>query len=208
MSLYGEKKAGGMSYRIRNRVRTSALKPYLEGHDKKSQSAIFRRNQDYYTASADKSIARLKLAQARVGYAGISDKKYNILVDKISHSLNWLKLLKKEIKNATDNQELQRVVSYKKWHTVKLVPSSSEGYAIADAIKIKINQLNSVDSDLMDTEELEDARRHCEMAEEIFMYLLNLEETSDFSNAEKKLLEGFKEMETAQLLTDSLYKTI
>jgi hypothetical protein len=208
MPQHGEKKAGGMTYQTLEGARTSALNPYLEGQDNQSQWVIFKRNQDYYIASADKTIARLKLAKTRVKCTEISGKQYLMLMDKISKGLNWLKALKNEIKSTDSNQDLQAVISYKKWHAVKLIPSAAEGYAIANAINIKINQLNIIQNNLTYKKQLEDAISHNKLAEDIFSYLLNLEETSDFSNAEKRRVEGFEEIGTAQILVNSIQRSV
>jgi hypothetical protein len=203
MPHYGEKKAGGMSYRALG-SETSALRPYLEGQDKESQSAIFKRNQDYYIASADKTIARLKLAKIRVKCSGISNEKYLLLIGKISNGLNWLEVLKDEIKGAASNQDLQAVISYKKWHAVKLIPRAVEGYAITEINGLKIKDINFPKHKLSHISELEKAKRHNKRAEEIFTDLLNLKECSDFSNAEKILLEGFEEVKTAHIIINSI----
>jgi hypothetical protein len=197
-----------MTYQTLEGARTSALNPYLEGQDNPSQWVIFKRNQDYYIASVEKTIARLELAKTRVKCTGISGKQYLMLMEKISNGLNWLKALKNKIKSTDSNQDLQSLISYKKWHAVKLIPSAAEGCAIVNAIKIKINQLNNIQTNLTYKKQLEGAISHNKLAGDIFSYLLNLDETSDFSNAEKRRLKGFKEIGTAQILVNSIPKSV
>lgn len=203
MPYYGEKKAGGMSYRALEVDQASTLTPYLEGLDKQSQSAIFKRNREYYMASVDKTISRLELANVRVKCIGISDRKYLMLKDNITNGLNWLKTLKNEIKGATNNQELQALISYKKWHAVKLIPLAVEGYAIAHTLGIKNNHPLKIK--LSHKSELANAKHHKQRAQKIFEDLLNLEENSDFIMAEKSLLDAIEELEAAQTIINSLF---
>ena len=203
MPHYGEKKAGGMSYWTLEGDQTTALKPYLEGLDKQSQSVIFKRNQEYYIASAEKTIARLELAKTRVKCTGISDKKYLMLMDKISTGLNWLNALKNEINDATNDQELQTVISYKKWHAVKLLPSAAEGYAIAYTMDLKINYQPKIK--LIHKTELANAKHHKNHAQKIFKDLLNLKENSDFQKAEISRLDAFEGLEAAQIIINSMF---
>jgi hypothetical protein len=191
-----EKNAGGMSYQIMKGINTSLVSPYLEGHDKRSSAAILEKNQDYYIASVNKTISRLELANIRVKYTEHPDKG-QLTMDRIKHGINWLKILKIEIKNTTNNHELQAMIPYKKWHAVKLIPSSAEGYAISNSVKMIIKQLSNNSSRLSNTQNLENAKTHIDHAQEIFLNLLNLSESSNFIAAEKSRLKAYKEIEIA-----------
>jgi hypothetical protein len=191
-----EENAGGMSYHIMKGINTSMFKPYMEGHDKRSSAAILEKNQEYYIASANKTKARLELANIRVKLTEHPDEKSQLPIDRINHGLNWLKILKKEIKNTKNNHELQTVIPYKKWHAVKLIPSAAEGYAISNSIKRIIKQLSNDRSRL--SKKLENAKTHVDRAQEIFLNLLNLDESSNFLAAEKSRVKAYEEIEKAQ----------
>ncbi|MGZ7108849.1 MAG: hypothetical protein ACXVHW_07765 [Methanobacterium sp.] len=198
-----EKKAGGMSYRIMKGINTSLITPYLEGHDKKSSAAIFEKNQEYYIASANKTISRLELANIRVKYTE-NLYKGQFAMDRINHGLSWLNILITEIKNTTNNLELQAMIPYKKWHAVKLIPSAAEGYAMSNSIKMIIKQLTNNHPKLINAKKIKDAETHIDNAQVIFLNLLNLDESSNFIAAEKSHLNAYKEIKIAQ----SILKTI
>ncbi len=127
MMQEGEKIAGGMSYRTMNGNDPQYLMEYLEGTDENSSKEILEKNKDYYIASANKTIARLKLAKKRVEYAHIEENCAEMINNKISASIKWLNELKDNITSVTNKSELLESNQYKKWHAVKLIPSAAEG---------------------------------------------------------------------------------
>jgi hypothetical protein len=58
-----ENMAGVMSYRTMNGIDTSIIMSYLEGTNKNSSTEIFKKNREYYIASANKTISRLELTK-------------------------------------------------------------------------------------------------------------------------------------------------
>jgi len=134
----GEKIAGGMSYRTLNGIDTTVIMECLEGTNENSSKEILGKNKDYYIASADKTIARLKLAKKRVKHAHIEDNCAELVYDKISSSIKWLNRLKDNIISVTNKSELLELHQYKKWHAVKLIPSAAEGIIISSLINRKI----------------------------------------------------------------------
>jgi hypothetical protein len=74
----------------------------------------------------------------------------------------------------------------------KLIPSAGEGLIITTSINSKIVELDKNQSDL-DKKLLRSARVHNNKAESIFKYLLNLTKSSDFKEAEKLRIEGYRE---------------
>lgn len=114
-----------------------------------------------------------------------------------------MKELKNEIKSADSNQDLQEKISYKKWHAVKLIAASAEGFAITDTNNIKIDIITYSKLEINKTE-LENAKIHNKRAEEIFTDLLNLKENSDFDDAEKRLIQGYEDVETVLTIIKSI----
>lgn len=169
---------------------------YLAGHDKKSSAEIFNKNKDYYMASANKIIARLELAKMRILYMDIPEKDRDMLAEKLHNGFKWLNNLNKIIKNANEIITFQKAVSYKKWHAVKLIPSSAEGYAITASLEGNLKH-NNVDSAKTDGNMLKNAIFHNNKAKEIFLELLNLNEDSDFKTAEKRLINAYEELNLA-----------
>ena len=117
-----------------NGIDTTVIMEYLEGTNENSSKGILGKNKDYYIASADKTIARLKLAKKRVKHAHIEDNCAELVYDKISSSIKWLNRLKDNIISVTNKSELLELHQYKKWHAVKLIPSAAEGIIISSLI--------------------------------------------------------------------------
>jgi len=192
-----EENAGGMSYRTMKGIDTSLFKFYLEGQDRRSSAAILKKNKKYYMASANKTKARLELANIRIMYIEKHHNENQLAIDKINHGLSWLKILKNEINNTDNNHELETVIPYRKWHAVKLIPSVAEGYAISNSIKRNIKQLKDKDPKLPNSQ-LEKAITHIRHAKKIFINLLNLNEKSNFISAEKSRVKAYEEIQKAQ----------
>ena len=186
-----------MSYQTIEGIKTSLLTNYLEGHDKKSSSAILEKNKNYYIASANKTKARLELAKVRIRNVENYYDKDQLGIDRINHGLNWLRILKIKIKNTNNNHELETVIPYKKWHSIKLIPSASEGYAITNSIQRDVKQLRNKDSNLHNSN-LNNAITHISHAKKIFFNLLNLNENSNFIAAEKSRIKAYEEIQIAQ----------
>jgi len=175
-----------MSYRTFNGIDISIMK-YLAGNDKHASA---EKNKQYYIASANKTMTRLELARARIRNAFLSEKDNKFLIDKILYGLNWLDMLKNNIKDAKDDIEFSKAVSYTEWHAVKLIPSAAEGYAISLIMKDKLNDRNNTSHAKL----LEDAKYHNHKAKIIFTELLNLKENSNFKLAEKQRIKAYKEL--------------
>lgn len=198
-----ENMAGGMSYRTMNGIEIDYIAGYLEGFDENSSNEILGRNRQYYIASADKTISRLELAKKRVEY-GHLDKNYEEMIyNKISSSIKWLEELKEYINNVSNTPELLKTDQYKRWHAVKLIPSAAEGIVITTSINRKIkdidknpvsNNQNSIRSAIM----------HNKKAELIFESLLNLTNRSDFKEAERMRIEGYRESVLAEKKINNL----
>jgi hypothetical protein len=201
----GENIAGGMSYRTMNGIKTTKIMDYLEDFDDDSSKEILEKNKDYYIASANKTISRLDLAKKRVEYASLEKKTELIICEKISRALYWLEELKEciLIKN---NSKFLEVNQYKKWHAVKLIPSAAEGIIITSLIKGQLDNFvkNYNESNII----LVSARQHIEKAEVIFHDLLNLNEYSDFKEAEKLRIKGYNEAVIADEKLKNLTDTI
>lgn len=167
-----------------------SVRDYLAGKDVNSSGKIFEKNKQYYIASANKTMTRLELAQARIRNAFLSEKDSKFLIDKILYGLNWLDVLKNNIKDAKDDIEFSKAVSYKEWHAVKLIPSAAEGYAIClimeDKLKVRNNKSH--------VKLLEDAESDSQEAKIIFTELLNLKENSNFKLAEKQRIKGYRKL--------------
>jgi len=188
----GENIAGGMSYRTMDGIKTIKIMDYLKGFDNDSTAEILERNKDYYIASANKTISRLELAKKRAEYARLEKETEKLIYEKIFRALNWLEELKEDILNIKNNFKFLEVDQYKKWHAVKLIPSAAEGIIITSLIKRKLD--NSFrDSNESNKSIVETARKHIEKAEIIFRDLLNLNEFSDFKEAERSRIEGYNE---------------
>jgi hypothetical protein len=192
----GEKIAGGMSYRTMNGNAVKHLMEYLEGSDENSSKEILEKNKDYYIASANKTIARLKLAKKRVLYAQIEENCAEMIYDKIFTSIKWLNELKDKITSITNRSELLEPNQYKKWHAVKLIPSAAEGIAISLLISREIDYIN--DKGVSSNKELlESARIHNKKSKSNFIKLLNLSDQSNFKEAERLRIEGYSEAANA-----------
>ncbi len=207
MSQEEEDSAGGISYRTMKGIDTHPLRKYLEGRDEQASQEILEKNKEYYIASAHKIITRLELAQIRVKNADLDEKEEQMLDERLSHGLEWLKILEKNIKLAKDRAEFLQAVPYKKWHAVKLMPSAAEGYAINASIIRDIEQAGIKSSNIKfskssnikssDIKKLKEAEIHSKKAGKIFLNLLNLKESSDFKAAEKARIEAYNETNTA-----------
>jgi hypothetical protein len=192
-----EDSAGGMSYRTMKEIDTFSIIKYLEGYNERSSTEIFEKNKEYYIASADKTIARLELARIRLKHANLSGEDNSMLLNRLSNGLNWLKTLKKNIRKANNNSEFQKVISYKKWHSVKLLPSGVEGYLITNSIQRNIDGIKNKLPE-SESEDLRNAKTHNQKAKLIFLKLLNLDVSSDFKAAEKSRIKAYNEAVTAQ----------
>lgn len=188
----GEKIAGGMSYRTLNGNNVKNLMEYLEGSDESFSKEILEKNKDYYIASANKTIARLKLAKKRVEYSQIEENCAETIYDRISTAIKWLNELKDKITSVTDRSELLEPNQYKKWHAVKLIPSAAEGIAISLLINREIACINDK-SESSDKILIKNARTHNKKAKSNFIILLNLSEQSNFKEAERLRIEGYSE---------------
>lgn len=193
-----EKNAGGMSYRTLPGIETTLIAQYLDSND--NESTIFEKNKKYYLASADKTIARLELAKIRVQKSDMPSDECQFVLDKINRGLHLIEGLKNQIKHETHNEELQKATHYKMWHAIKLIPSAAEGYAIISSLEKTIfnnNEPESKNKLKMDEINLKDVKN-------IFSYLLNLDESSDFAVAEKYHLKAYEKMEIMQKLLNDL----
>lgn len=117
-----------------------------------------------------------------------------MVCNKISNAIIWLNDLKEYINIVSKSSDLLKSNQYKKWHAFKLIPSaaSAAGLIITTSINSKIVELNKNQSDL-DKKLLRSTHAHNNKAESIFKYLLNLTKSSDFKEAEKLRIEGYRE---------------
>ncbi len=202
MSQEHENIAGGMSYRTMDDIDNSLILKYLEGCDFHSKTTILNKNKTYYIASADKTIARLKLAQTRLKYSNISEDRAKKIYKKISECIQWLGSLKDRIRYE-NNPEILKLQQYKKWHAVKLIPSAVEGYIIISQIRCELpeNKINT--GDLTENTKFSAITEHVEKAEMIFKLLFDVNENSDFRKYENLRVEGYNETATALKLIKS-----
>lgn len=198
MSQDYEENAGGMSYRTLKGVDKSQIMGYLKGHDGTGSAEIHEKNTEYYLASIEKTISRLELARVRSKYANLPDEDFQIIDDKLNEGSKWLNDLKKNLKKTKDTSECLDNISYKKWHAVKLIPSSVEGYVITKSIQIKINRIKGNLSASGHRMHLRNAEKHNESSKKIFLELMQLNETSDLDNAEILRIKAFNDASTAQ----------
>ncbi len=195
--------AGGMSYRTMKGINFNQIEKYLDGNDDISSAEILEKNKNYYIASANKTIARIKLAKKRAEY-GLNNNDHVKLINlKISTSLKWLEKLKKDIKKSKTNSKFLDVKQYKKWHAVKLLPSAVEGIIITSKIKYKLLNIDSNYSE-SSKQNIENAKKHIETAEIKFLELLNLNESSDFKEAESIRISAYNESVLADKKLESL----
>ncbi|PKL67909.1 MAG: hypothetical protein CVV28_04080 [Methanobacteriales archaeon HGW-Methanobacteriales-1] len=198
MSQDYEENAGGMSYRTLKGVDKSQIMGYLKGHDGTGSAEIHEKNVEYYLASIEKTISRLELARVRSEYANLPDEDFQTIDDKLNEGSKWLNDLKKNLKKTKDTSECLDKISYKKWHAVKLIPSSVEGYVITKSIQIKINRIKGNLSASGHRMHLRNAEKHNESSKKIFLELMQLNETSDLDNAEILRIKAFNDASTAQ----------
>lgn len=196
MSQEYEDFAGGMSYRTLNGIDFPHISDYLDGGDETSKAEIFEKNQSYYIASADKTHERLKLARTRILTSGLSIKTTEKIDDKIYDAIRCIEKLKKEIKQARIGNEILKSEWYKKWHMIKLLPSTVEGILIVELIEKKIKFLNN-DGDKFRNELLKEAIIHKDNAKSIFLNLISINENSDFKDAERSRIKGYNELALA-----------
>ena len=192
-----ENMAGGMSYRTMNGIDSSNIMSYLEGSDNNSSIEILKKNREYYIASANKTISRLELAKKRAEYGHLEKNFHEMINNKIICAIKWLNELKDYINTVSKTSELLKSSQYKRWHAVKLIPSAAEGIVITTSINRKINDL---DKNRIDTDKtlVKSARSHNTRAELIFKDLLNLTERSDFKEAERLRIKGYRESVLAE----------
>ena len=186
-----EDTAGGMSYRTMKGIDITNITGYLEGSDTKSAQEILDKNKDYYIASANKTIARLELTKKRVEHGHIEPICAEMIYEKISNAIKWLKELKNEIQRANNKSDLLNFKEYKKWHAVKLIPSAAEGIIINSSINRKIADI--INNKEFNKDLVEIARIHNEKSRSIFLELLNLTEHSDFKAAERLRIKAYGE---------------
>lgn len=185
--MSGEKTAGGMSYQTGEGIDYTIIS-HIFAHDEDSSREISRRNKEYYLASAGKTMARLILAETRINQVKMPEKDSNLLEKKIYDGINWLKHLIKDIQNANDLEFLNGV-DYKKWHTIKLIPGHTEGYAASIVLEEEL-ELQGVSN----KNGLKEANLHNEKAKELFMKLLSSDSNTDFKLAEKQRLKAYEEL--------------
>ncbi len=191
-----EKNAGGMTYRTLPGIETTLITQYLDRHDKKPLYIVSEKNKKYYMASADKTIARLELAKIRVENSDISWDEYQVVMERISHGLDCMERIKNRVKNVASNGELHKLTPYKLWHAVKLIPSAAEGYAVTASIENALFRDKRPESN----PDLEKIKTHLDNAKTIFSHLLNLDESTDFTAAEKSRLKAYKEIKIVQMM--------
>lgn len=193
MSQEYEDIAGGMSYRTMRGIEFSDISEYLDGFDETSKKEIFKKNKNYYIASANKTIERLELAKTRLLTSELSIKTIEMIIDKICDAFGCLEKLKIEIENARFGNEILKKVWYKRWHALKLLPSAAEGILIGELIDRKIKILNR-DADESGNELIQEVVNHNNKAKSIFLKLLDLDESTDFKDAEESRLNGYGEL--------------
>lgn len=198
MSQKHEENAGGMTYRTLKGIDTSQIMGYLQGYDEIASAEILEKNKEYYMASVDKTISRLELAKVRAQKSKLSDEDMKIAYEALDNGCKWLNNLKKDIKKAKNNPDFVSNIPYKKWHAIKLIPSSVEGYVIVSSIKTKINRIKSNLSASAHRMHLRSAEKHNETSKKIFLELMSLNESADMDNAEDLRIKAFKEASTAQ----------
>lgn len=195
--------AGGMSYRTMKGINFNQIGKYLDGNDDISSAEILERNKSYYIASANKTIARINLAKKRAEYGLNNNDHVRIINLKISASLKWLEKLKKDIKKSYTTSEFLNAKQYKKWHAVKLLPSAVEGIIITSTIKSNLLNIDSNYSE-SDKQNIVNSKKQIETTEIKFLKLLNLNESSDFKEAERIRISAYNESVLVDKMLDSL----
>jgi hypothetical protein len=198
MSQEYEESAGGMSYRTLRGIDISQIRGYLEGRDEAASAEILEKNKEYYLASADKTISRLELAKIRAKNANLTEEEWNLVDENINKGFDWLNDLKKNIIKVEKESDCLKSISYKKWHSVKLIPSSVEGYVITIAINKKINRIKTNLSASAHRMHLRNAEKHNSTSKKIFLELMDLDEYSDLDNAEILRIKAYNEAFSAQ----------
>lgn len=196
MSQNYEENAGGMSYRTLKDVDTSQIMGYLQGRDETGSAEILEKNIEYYLASAEKTLSRLELARVRSKSSNLPEEDIQIIDSKLDEGSKWINDLKRKLKK--NKSEFPDIVSYKRWHAVKIIPSAVEGYVITRSIQIKINRIKGNLSASAHRMHLRSAEKHNEASKKIFLELMGLDESSDMDNAEILRIKAFNEASTAQ----------
>jgi hypothetical protein len=185
----GDRIAGGMSYRTLNDIgiSTSGIMGYLTGKDEKERAENLKRLKQYYIRSINKIIARLELSRARKMAAHIGDNDSALIESRISYGIKWLEELKLRIISTKDEDEFKLATwsIYKKWHAIKLIPLSAEGYAIASAM--------AKDLELCENKKKASIIKKISGIRETFLKLMSLDENADMENAEASLIKAYRQ---------------
>lgn len=187
--MSGQKIAGGMTYNTHEGVDyVNIIHFFEEGNSRE----IFEKKKVYYLASANKTKARLILARTRINDIKLNEDVANNLNQKISKAIEWTRNLKENLKNSDNEKEFQQVISYKKWHEVKLIPQASEGCALSCFLKDKLNKRTS---DRIN--KFNDADIHNKKAERLLINVLDFNKDINFKLKEEQLSNAYKELDMA-----------
>lgn len=197
--------AVGMSYRVMEGIDLSKLDVYLEGHDEKSSEEIFDKNLEYFLVSVDKTISRLELAHIRLKNVNLSVDDKEMLEKKIQSASKWLNNLKSDIKKSQGKSKFISAATSKKWHVIKLLPSIIEGYFMTTIIQTKINRIITNLSESSHKMHLRNAQKQIKRSGNLFLELLDLNESSDLNDAEKLRIKAYNELIIAQSILKSKF---
>lgn len=187
-----------MKKKVMEKIDTTMLEGYLKGRGELASAEIMEKKKDYYLTSADKTLSRLELAKIRLKHSDLSESEVELLTEKISQGLDWLKVLKTDINKFKDDSEFDSAVYYNKWYLLKLLPAAVEGYFITKSVQSKISRITGNISASSHRMQLRSAEKHNEKAKTVFHDLINLNENSDLENSQNLCIKAYSEVSTAQ----------
>lgn len=168
------------------------------------QANVLEKNKEYYIASLNKISVRLELAKVRVSGAQLPDADRSMLNSRIDSGLMWLDEHKRKLSAVSMAEEFAAATPqnfYRQLHVIKMIPRTSEGYAITVCMQRNIESVRAgmnVSGDA--ARALSEAGERNRHAMGMFLDLLSLDERSDLNAAEKKMNDAFSEAAKADSL--------
>lgn len=186
------KMAGGMVHWTNEGVDLSpdGIMRYIAGSGDADSIAILKKEKEYYAACVNKTLSRLALARSRIDAADLTTEERSILDERLESGVEWLASNKKALLSANDRESFEKAVDLKTWHAVKMLPTATEGYAIACSIEKRLGRMS-------ESRDKSRAVKLNDQARSTFWQLLNLDGSADFVAREKDRIEAFGRLSKA-----------